>query len=53
MEKITGLIPEEELDHDLKGPNGGATPAIATGIGAITLVTAQTPCPSSACSKDC
>ncbi|WP_338400465.1 class II lanthipeptide, LchA2/BrtA2 family [Bacillus thuringiensis] len=50
---MTGLI-ESELEEHLSGESSGAgTPAIVTAISAVTAVTAQSPCPTSACSKSC
>ncbi|MGG1220788.1 class II lanthipeptide, LchA2/BrtA2 family [Priestia endophytica] len=53
LEKVTGLISEEELEQDLAEVNGAGTPAIFSAISAITAVTVQSPCPTSACSKSC
>ncbi|RAZ67288.1 class II lanthipeptide, LchA2/BrtA2 family [Planococcus maitriensis] len=53
LEKVTGLISEEELDQDMAAINGGGTPAIISAISAVTAVTVTSPCPTSACSKSC
>ncbi|MEJ7185349.1 class II lanthipeptide, LchA2/BrtA2 family [Staphylococcus epidermidis] len=55
LEEITGLVPESHLENSISEDDavGGATPAIVSAITAVSALTAQSPCPSSACSKDC
>ncbi|WP_260844414.1 MULTISPECIES: class II lanthipeptide, LchA2/BrtA2 family [Staphylococcus] len=55
LEEITGLIPESQLENSISADDaiGAGSPAIIAATAAVTAVTVTSPCPSSACSKDC
>ncbi|RIN36942.1 hypothetical protein BU068_02720 [Staphylococcus succinus] len=60
LNEITGLISEDELEESLlEDTFGGTHPTLSYiggalgGVSAVTAVTAQSPCPTSACSKSC
>ncbi|HEE8868267.1 class II lanthipeptide, LchA2/BrtA2 family [Staphylococcus aureus] len=55
LEELTGLIPDSHLEKSISADdaNGAGSPAVISAITAITAVTATSPCPTSACSKDC
>lgn len=55
LEEITGLIPESQLENSISADDaiGAGTPAVISAVTAVTAVTATSPCPTSACSKDC